>query len=67
MNGTPQPNQKRPPALGIEPGSLDHESQPLTIRPLLTPANFVGVNPKKLAWFHKINYFAIFLYKLKHR
>ena len=37
MNGTPQPNQKRPPALGIEPGSLDHESQPLTIGPLLTP------------------------------
>ena len=38
MNGMPQPNQKRPPALGIEPGSLDHESQPLTIGPLLTPA-----------------------------
>ena len=37
MNGTPQPNQKRLPALGIEPGSLDHESQPLTIGPLLTP------------------------------
>ena len=37
MNGTPQPNQKRPLALGIEPGSLDHESQPLTIGPFLTP------------------------------
>ena len=33
MNGTPQPNQ----ALGIEPESLDHKSQPLTIGPLLTP------------------------------
>ena len=33
MNGTPQPNQKWLPALGIEPGSLDHESQPLTIGP----------------------------------
>ena len=37
MNGTPQPNQKWLPAQGLEPGSLDHESQPLTIRPLLTP------------------------------
>ena len=36
MNGTPQPNQKRLLALGIKPGSLDHESQPLTIGPLLT-------------------------------
>ena len=36
MNGTPQPNRKQLPALGIEPGSLDHESQPLTIRPFLT-------------------------------
>ena len=31
MNGTPQPNQKWLPAQGIEPGSLDHKSQPLTI------------------------------------
>ena len=31
MNGTPQPNRKWLPALGIEPGSLDHESQSLTI------------------------------------
>ena len=36
MNGMPQPNRKQLPALGIEPGSLDHESQPLTIRPFLT-------------------------------
>ena len=34
MNGTPRPNQKWPPALRIEPGSLDHESQPLTIGPV---------------------------------
>ena len=33
MNGTPQPNRKR---LGIEPGSLDHESQPLIIGSFLT-------------------------------
>ena len=37
MNGRPQPSQKWLPVLGIEPGSLDHESQPLTIGPLLTP------------------------------
>ena len=36
MNGTPQPNQKWLPALGIEPGSLDHKPQPLTIGPFLT-------------------------------
>ena len=36
MNGTPQPNQKCLPALGIEPRSLNHESQPLTIGPFLT-------------------------------
>ena len=37
MNGTPQPNRQCLTALGIEPGSLDHESQPLTSRPFLTP------------------------------
>ena len=37
MNGTPQPNQKWLPALGIEPGSLNHKPQPLTIGPFLTP------------------------------
>ena len=37
MNGTPQPNQKWLPALEIELGSLDQESQPLTIGPFLTP------------------------------
>ena len=36
MNGTPQPNQKWLPALGIELGSLDHKPQPLTIGPFLT-------------------------------
>ena len=36
MNGTPHPNWKWLPALGIKPGSLDHESQPLTIGPFLT-------------------------------
>ena len=35
MNGMSRPNQKRPPALGVEPESLDHESQPLTIGPLM--------------------------------
>ena len=34
MNGTPKPNQKGLLALGIEPGSLDHEPQPLIIGPL---------------------------------
>ena len=33
----PQPNQKWPPAMGIEPWSLDHEPQLLTIEPFLTP------------------------------
>ena len=37
MNGTPQPNRKWQPALGIEPGTLHYESQPLTIGPFLTP------------------------------
>ena len=36
INGTPPPNRKWLPALGIEPGSLDHGSQSLTIRPFLT-------------------------------
>ena len=31
MNGTPRLNQERLPALGIEPRSLDHKPQPLTI------------------------------------
>ena len=35
MNGTPQLNQKILLALGIEPGSLDHESQPLSVDPFL--------------------------------
>ena len=33
MNGTPQPEMAA--SAGIEPGSLDHESQPLTIGPFL--------------------------------
>ena len=37
MNGKPQPNWKWMPALGIETRSLSPESQPLTIRPFLTP------------------------------
>ena len=37
MNGTPQPNQKWLLALGTEPGSLNHESQPLIVGPFLTP------------------------------
>ena len=37
MNDTPKPNQKLLPALGIEPGSLYHKPQPLTIGPFLTP------------------------------
>ena len=31
MNGTPQPHQQQSPTLGIEPRSLDHKPQPLTI------------------------------------
>ena len=43
MNGTPLPNQKQPSAPGIEPRSLDQESQPLTIGTLLTPKNVFGL------------------------
>ena len=60
MNGTPQPNQKWLPALGIKPGSLDHESQPLTIGPLLTPdiqslLSFARCNPFKYSFFSVVN------------
>ena len=40
MNGTPHPNKKWLPALGMEPGSLNHEAQPFTIRPFLTPLSW---------------------------
>ena len=60
LNGTPRPIQKLPLALGNEPGSLDHEPQPLTIEPCLTtkmwrnePVNqyFVWHGPCLLFWF----------------
>ena len=38
MNGTPQPEMAA--SAGIEPGSLDHESQPLTIGPFLQFSGF---------------------------
>ena len=41
MNGTPQPNWKWLPALGIEPRFLDHKSQPLIIAPFLTPTQLL--------------------------
>ena len=37
MNGTPQPNQKWLPRLGIEPGSHNLKPQFLTILPFLIP------------------------------
>ena len=46
LNGTSQPNQKWMPVQGIEPVSLDHKYQPLTIEPFLTPKKNAPHNVK---------------------
>ena len=50
LNSTPQPNRKWLPVLGIKPGSLNHESQPLTVRPFLTPTKWYHQSPR---WWHR--------------
>ena len=59
MNGTLQPNHKWLPAQGIEPGSLNHKPQPLTIGPFLTRDNdltdFVLVKGENTAKLQRCN------------
>ena len=63
MNGTPQPKSEMTASAGIEPRSLDYESQPLTIGPFLTGwagmvlSTIIVEIRKRDIFCHKIPYF----------